>query len=343
MQDELLKELVEISHIIGQKSDFVQGGGGNTSVKIDENTMAIKASGFNLSDIREDDGVVLVEHQKIKSYYRENSNSLTEDQAISFNRSTVLKSDLSEDLRPSIETGFHALLDKFVIHSHSVYVNIVSCAEGGEGIMHKIFKDSDLNILWLDYFSPGLYLTLGMSQLLGNYHKSEFPDAVFMKNHGLVVNAKTSQKAVEIHQEINSTIKKYFSLDKNYPQIEIKQLNENLYQSNSEYLLNFLRQNPDKIKNFPKQILFPDQVVFGDDISFQGLQENKINFDLEENQVFYKASKKQAKTIEELLIAWIFIIENIENQGLQLEILNNEQVEYIRQMSSEKYRKKLIK
>lgn len=50
----LLSDFARVSQAAGARADYVQGGGGNTSVKLPGGLMAIKASGFCLSDIRPD-------------------------------------------------------------------------------------------------------------------------------------------------------------------------------------------------------------------------------------------------------------------------------------------------
>ena len=49
-----LSEFSRVSKTVGARADYVQGGGGNTSVKLDGGLMAIKASGFCLKDIEVD-------------------------------------------------------------------------------------------------------------------------------------------------------------------------------------------------------------------------------------------------------------------------------------------------
>ena len=48
----LLSDFARVSQSTGARADYVQGGGGNTSVKLPGGLMAIKDSGFCLSDIR---------------------------------------------------------------------------------------------------------------------------------------------------------------------------------------------------------------------------------------------------------------------------------------------------
>ena len=49
-----LNAFSRLSQTAGARADYVQGGGGNTSVKLADGLMAIKASGYCLSDIRPD-------------------------------------------------------------------------------------------------------------------------------------------------------------------------------------------------------------------------------------------------------------------------------------------------
>ena len=49
-----LQNFVRLSRALGKRADYVQGGGGNTSVKLKGGLMAIKASGYCLGDIAMD-------------------------------------------------------------------------------------------------------------------------------------------------------------------------------------------------------------------------------------------------------------------------------------------------
>lgn len=69
MYTEQIKDLERISKAAGKSPDFVQGGGGNTSVKLDDELMAVKASGYMLKDISPTDGYVVVNYKKIKEYH----------------------------------------------------------------------------------------------------------------------------------------------------------------------------------------------------------------------------------------------------------------------------------
>ena len=68
---EQLKDLEKISQAVGNSPDLVQGGGGNTSVKLDDTKMAVKASGFKLKEITPNEGYVVVDYQKIRQYHQQ--------------------------------------------------------------------------------------------------------------------------------------------------------------------------------------------------------------------------------------------------------------------------------
>ena len=95
----MLSELARMSQTVGERNDYVQGGGGNTSVKLDNGLMAVKASGIRLAQVTETDGFAVVEVETLKD--------VTSEQGY-------------KPARPSVEAGFHALLGKFVLHTHPV-------------------------------------------------------------------------------------------------------------------------------------------------------------------------------------------------------------------------------
>jgi len=70
MFNEEMTEFVRISQAVGNRIDLVQGGGGNTSAKLDDEKMAIKASGFRISQITSDSGYVVVNYKNIGDFYR---------------------------------------------------------------------------------------------------------------------------------------------------------------------------------------------------------------------------------------------------------------------------------
>ena len=83
---------------IGKNFLYVQGSGGNTSLKI-ENQLFIKASGFELKDANNKQIFVNVDYRKVI-------------EGINLNKKDPLSNtwDKKNGLRPSIETSLHAII-----------------------------------------------------------------------------------------------------------------------------------------------------------------------------------------------------------------------------------------
>ena len=107
-----LTELIKIAEAIGHRPDFVQGGGGNLSVKFDDGKMLIKASGLRFSELSSGDGFVLVDYRKFIERYGKISEPERwngEKKEADFLLSCVLPFGPA-GRRPSMEAGFHAFL-----------------------------------------------------------------------------------------------------------------------------------------------------------------------------------------------------------------------------------------
>jgi len=66
MRKDNIQDLVKISHYAAADVAYIQGGGGNTSIKLDDNRMAVKASGCKLSDMADKEGYVVVDLTRYK-------------------------------------------------------------------------------------------------------------------------------------------------------------------------------------------------------------------------------------------------------------------------------------
>src|ERR1035441_6075282 len=106
MDKQSLAQLVEISCAVGSRTDYVQAGGGNTSVKLpDGQTMAIKASGTALTAMTELAGWVEVNVAAVLSIFERKDLATMETDA----REARVLQHLSSAIvggkgRPSVET-----------------------------------------------------------------------------------------------------------------------------------------------------------------------------------------------------------------------------------------------
>lgn len=339
-----LQELVWLCQKIGRKIDYVQGGGGNISVKLDSQYMAIKASGFRLDQVTEEDGYVIVDYEKIKSFYESVNLSLVKDyekESLEVAQKSVL-SFPGRVLRPSVEVGFHSILDRYVIHSHSVYANILTCSREGRQLCYKIFEDGKFNFIWIPYINPGFLLTVEIAKQLRNMPvEDKRPMVIFMENHGLIVSSDNLKEAYELHEKVNLLIKRWLKIRGRYPSCVLKQIGNNRYQSRTRFILDFIKSEMFEVELFEKYPLYPDQLVY---INSSLYAENpKIEIDLSRGRVIYNAAYSEALATEETLLAYLYVISKINKFGLTIKTMSQNEMEYIKNWESEKYRKELLK
>ena len=337
-----IKDLIEISTYAGNRVDYTQGGGGNTSVKVDDTVMLIKASGFRLIDINDTTGFVAVDGNKIRNYYSNVDLSVEKDyekESGELNKNSVIELDGIKTLRPSVEVGFHAILKKYVIHTHSIYANLITCAVKGEEIASKIFNGK-LDYVFLPYINPGFSLTLKMADTINEYlsKTGRYPQVIFMKNHGLVVTSDCVKEVKELNDKVNNLIKEYFNLKNSYISINLAE-NNGAYISNTPLVKEYLEKYGDFTEILEKYPLYPDQLVYLNNI----INFNKENLVVKDNSVVYNTELKEATTLEETLFAYLFVIKTLTEKGLEISVMNEKEVAFINGWEAEKYRRSLSK
>ena len=132
-----LKNLLFLSKYLTNRIDYLQGAGGNISEKIDCEVMVIKSSGVEIKEMNQDFGFSLVKYKKIFDEFSKLTLEISKHQdekTVSFVNNQIIKLPNYRSTRPSIETGFHSFLKKYVIHTHSVYANILTCSKSYENI-----------------------------------------------------------------------------------------------------------------------------------------------------------------------------------------------------------------
>ena len=150
---------------------LVQGPGGNTSVKFG-NTMWIKASGTLLSNAGRSGIFTPVDVQRATAEIDLGENAPKVD----------IRLDPDDGHRPSIETGFHALLPwKYVFHYHSV--NALAHLTSAEGEAAALERLSGLNPVPVAYAKPGIPLSGLIRSAIGGRDSR----VILLRNHGMIV------------------------------------------------------------------------------------------------------------------------------------------------------------
>ena len=333
------KQMREISSYAGARKDYVQGGGGNTSTKFDARLMAIKASGYTLAEITEEKGYVTVDYKNILDYYRSVDISWAADfekKSLEVSLNNVVLLPGMENKRPSVEVGFHSLLKKCVIHTHSVYANILCCCEEGRAVADDIFAGLDVKYTFIPYIDPGFRLTLAISEMLTSFSdkSGRMPDVIFLENHGVITHADNSEETIALHETVNDRIREYFNIGE-FPQPAIRG-SEHGFASDTAYLKDFLKKYDFDDAYFNALRLYPDQLIY---------LGSKIGgaIRITDGDIGYIAGEKEALTMEETLLGVAFVIDMISQKNLHLRQMDEKGASFINNWESEKYRSQLIK
>ena len=106
-----LENFARVSGSVGARADYVQGGGGNTSVKLAGGLMAIKASGYCLKDIQIDQAYAVLDCTALREFYfgSQPSDFADVEKAGSERaKASIQPVEGMAALRPSVEAGFHS-------------------------------------------------------------------------------------------------------------------------------------------------------------------------------------------------------------------------------------------
>ncbi len=330
-----MRDFAKMCATIGVMKDYVQGGGGNASCKHDGNKMAIKASGFTIGEITETAGYADVDYIKIREYHTDVKESeLAEREANStlFTMSCVFPDSVGNKLRPSVETGFHSIMKKYVMHTHPVYANSITCAVGGYELAEKILADTDF--LWIPYINPGFSLTLAIKAAIEQYEATSgvFPQVIFLENHGLITTSDDAEECLKLHIQVNEKIKKHLNADDFYASISLKDENGTFICDDS-YVAEFI--NTFGVNEIENSILYPDQLVYLN----AALKDGKINFT--DNRMVINAPGKEAAAIVETFAAFCYVLTAIKKAALSVHTMDDAATGFINNWESEKYRKSI--
>jgi rhamnose utilization protein RhaD (predicted bifunctional aldolase and dehydrogenase) len=100
--------------------------------------------------------------------------------------------------RPSLETGFHALLGEVVLHLHPVYVNAFACMENGD----QLLRDSvTRKFEWIAYASPGQELAINVDRAVDAGSVANETVCLLLENHGFVASGKNSATVIRATED----------------------------------------------------------------------------------------------------------------------------------------------
>lgn len=355
---ERLDAFARMSMTAGSRSDYVQGGGGNTSCKLDDRLMAIKASGYRLDQIRPDKGYAVMDYSQLRDFYGKTDPATLEDiekQGSAVAKEATIQIPELDALRPSVEAGFHSMLDAYVLHSHSVYANLITCSDQGREIAQKLMASIGMSYAYVPYINPGAQLTFAIASAreAARTADGQLPQVIFMENHGLIVTSDDADECLVLHDKVNEAISQFFSLaEKAWPEAEVSEVRENNLISATSWLRDQLKNICWSVEMFTTQALYPDQLVFlagqvreieegslDQWLASGNTADEKCIVFRQTGEVFYQCKAPEALTIEQTLTAILFIHKHIKAQGYTVKLMSEAGKSFISNWESEKYRK----
>lgn len=231
----ILDVITELSHEFGT-SDYVRGGGGNTSCK-DEQTLWVKPSGTTLAGLAPEKFVAIDRAKLARLYDIAPPESPTQ-------REELVKKVMAEATLPetpgraSVEAPLHDTLNaRYVVHTHPFLVNGMTCSKNGKAICAELFPDA----LWLDYIDPGYTLCMVVRKEIKAYQRQHGfePELIFLKNHGVFVSADTPEKIRELYSRVMGKLRLRYSELGVDPKLESSPLATD---SSLDFDINLIRQ-----------------------------------------------------------------------------------------------------
>ncbi len=344
-----ITNLIKLSKYAGMREDIIQSGGGNTSVKINDETMFIKSSGYQLSEMEENVGYSKVNYKKIVDYFKSHLDIKRSDEK------ELLENTLIEGKRPSIETFLHSITEKYTLHTHPLLINVFTSRKNGMKELKSMFPDS----LVIDYQTPGIFLA---KEFFDKFLKLENPqkiNIVFLKNHGLIVSGKNMDEVIELHESILETLENKLKVNMQayrnstflFKKLEDFIENNIVYLCENSRIKNFIENNSIENINYcfsPDSLIYCNKKILllnkDDDmlevIKNHSLKYGNFNVVYFENELYIIAPNvKKAKEIESVLSFNLQVLELNKND--EMDFLTEEEQNFLLNWDSEKYRKNL--
>jgi len=343
-----IKKTIDLHNHFGKNDNYVQGAGGNISIKEDD-IIHIKKSGKHFRDIKDENDVIScnISKEDIRGVLEIYNKQNLENQY-----NALIEEKISGKDRPSIELSFHVFGDKYTLHLHPTIINIFTCTEQGQEIIKKLCEDNE-NMSYVDYCKPGIILTDKIMK-----ERSMLNEITFLFNHGIIITGPSEESIKERYELIENRLKKEIIYE------EYKQDNELLRKSlNPEYnfIINndFLQQkvleilksgSKDDIHELPH--LYPDSAIYNAGVALQSAHKsaNYIGDVIVYGFLYDRyqwginvSSEKEAIFKTELFINKMKIEYFAKLNGFTPSYLDEQSVDELVNWDAEKYRQELLK
>jgi ribulose-5-phosphate 4-epimerase/fuculose-1-phosphate aldolase len=286
-------ELIQLATTLGADSEITQGPGGNISVKV-QNVLWIKASGTQLANANTQEIFVPIDLNDARHKINNNSENYE-----------VMYSILN--LRPSIETAMHAIIEApYVAHVHALNSSTISSLLNAENFLDRSKKVC--RISYVPYVKPGIQLAKSIEKSL-----EKNTSAVLLGNHGLTVWGETPQNCLDLIDKLEESWSSYLPI----------RINTNMN---------------DWIRIILEGAIFPDELVFFGFDSFTNNFKARTILDLLTEKG--KAIVKEKPWLKDYLV----ILEKVSKSGAtvaEVRYLTSHECNELLNWESEKFRRRI--
>lgn len=202
MSADVIQSLLELSHQLGgERLRMAILGEGNISVRLDDDTFAVKASGSNLATLKETDVTRCGFAKLLPLLDAASATDAEVDAAL-----LAARVDPSSK-KPSIEALFHAYLltlpgVRCVGHVHAIAVNQILCSPRAREFAERRACPDEIVMcgvesVFVPYAEPGLGLSQAIRREVVAFVKrtGRDPKVILLQNHGIIA-VGASPKAV---------------------------------------------------------------------------------------------------------------------------------------------------
>jgi rhamnose utilization protein RhaD (predicted bifunctional aldolase and dehydrogenase) len=188
--------LKALSARLGRDPLRTQAAGGNTSLKRD-GILWIKASGTWLADAERGDIFVPVRLDPLRRAVEE-----ADPRAEKATDFIATELATTGELRPSVETSLHAVIDRsVVVHIHDVATTAIAVRADAEEVLARRLENWGIDWLFIPYVKPGLPLSRAIAERM-----RPGTNVIVLGNHGLVVMADSVAEAGAIADRVTAAL-----------------------------------------------------------------------------------------------------------------------------------------
>jgi rhamnose utilization protein RhaD (predicted bifunctional aldolase and dehydrogenase) len=197
-----IDRLVALSRLLGEPArNLAILGEGNTSLRLQDGRMLVKASGASLGSATADDFVELEPSALLALLDDPEADDETVARAFA-------EVEARTGRRPSVEAMLHAVCLELggaaaVGHTHPVPVLAILCSPHAEALATELLFPDQVVVLgrhplYVPYVDPGLVLARRVRDELKAH--GEPPKVIYLGNHGMFALGQTTEEVVQITQ-----------------------------------------------------------------------------------------------------------------------------------------------